>query len=105
MSQTNQVSYFTLAAYFDTRHFKYLFFMILTSLYLLIICANVLLIVVICLNRSLHEPMYLFLCSLFVNELYGSTGLFPFRLLWEKSRNSPIKSVGSVLAPVPSLLS
>ncbi|KAF0031009.1 hypothetical protein F2P81_017740 [Scophthalmus maximus] len=25
--------------------------------------------------------MYLFLCSLFVNELYGSTGLFPFLLL------------------------
>ncbi|XP_056230291.1 olfactory receptor 11A1-like [Seriola aureovittata] len=81
MINSTQVSYFTLAAYFDTRHFKYLFFMILTSLYLLIICANVLLIVVICLNRSLHEPMYLFLCSLFVNELYGSTGLFPFLLV------------------------
>ncbi|KAM9359674.1 olfactory receptor 52N2-like [Symphorus nematophorus] len=44
-------------------------------------CANLLLIVVICLNRSLHEPMYIFLCSLFVNELYGSTGLFPFLLI------------------------
>ncbi|KAF3834504.1 hypothetical protein F7725_027062 [Dissostichus mawsoni] len=43
--------------------------------------ANMLLIVVICVNRSLHEPMYLFLCSLFVNELYGSTGLFPFLLV------------------------
>ncbi|XP_076591248.1 olfactory receptor 2A14-like, partial [Chaetodon auriga] len=42
---------------------------------------NLLLIVVICVNRSLHEPMYLFLCSLFVNELYGSSGLFPFLLL------------------------
>ncbi|KAM8769739.1 olfactory receptor 2A14-like [Acanthopagrus schlegelii] len=31
-------------------------------------------------NRSLHEPMYMFLCSLFVNELYGSSGLFPFLL-------------------------
>ncbi|XP_030007272.1 olfactory receptor 52D1-like [Sphaeramia orbicularis] len=30
--------------------------------------------------RSFHEPMYLFLCSLFVNELYGSTGLFPLLL-------------------------
>ncbi|KAF7657599.1 hypothetical protein LDENG_00024730 [Lucifuga dentata] len=32
-------------------------------------------------NKSLHEPMYLFLCSLFVNELYGSAGLFPFLLI------------------------
>ncbi|KAM9318581.1 olfactory receptor 4B13-like [Pholidichthys leucotaenia] len=43
--------------------------------------ANVLLIVVICMNRSLHEPMYMFLCSLFVNELFGSTSLFPFLLV------------------------
>ncbi|XP_018541126.2 olfactory receptor 11A1-like [Lates calcarifer] len=76
-----QVSYFTLSAYFDTGPFKYLYFMILTFLYILIICPNVSLIVIICMNRSLHEPMYLFLCSLFVNELYGSTGLFPFLLL------------------------
>ncbi|KAM9359656.1 olfactory receptor 4E2-like [Symphorus nematophorus] len=81
MINSTQVSYFTLAAYFDTGVLKYLFFMIVMFLYILIICANLLLIVVICLNRSLHEPMYIFLCSLFVNELYGSTGLFPFLLL------------------------
>ncbi|XP_018560476.2 olfactory receptor 11A1-like [Lates calcarifer] len=78
---STQFSNFKLAAYFDTGLLKYLFFMSLTLLYVLILCANVLLIVIICMNRSLHEPMYLFLCSLFVNELYGSTGLFPFLLL------------------------
>uniref|UniRef100_A0A8C9XAP5 Olfactory receptor n=1 Tax=Sander lucioperca TaxID=283035 RepID=A0A8C9XAP5_SANLU len=75
------VSYFTLATYFDTGVFKYLYFLLILSLYVFIVCANLLLIVVICMNRSLHEPMYLFLCSLFVNELYGSTGLFPFLLV------------------------
>ncbi|XP_018560394.1 olfactory receptor 11A1-like [Lates calcarifer] len=81
MMNSTQVSYFTLAAYFDTGLLKYLYFMIVTSLYILTVCANVLLIVIICMNRSLHEPMYLFLCSLFVNELYACTGLFPFLLL------------------------
>ncbi|KAM7398742.1 hypothetical protein PAMP_018058 [Pampus punctatissimus] len=81
MLNSTQVSYFTLTAYFDIGVFKYLFFMIILSLYMLIICSNVLLIVVICMNRSLHEPMYLFLCSLFVNELCGSTALFPFLLV------------------------
>ncbi|KAG7464232.1 olfactory receptor 11A1-like [Solea senegalensis] len=76
-----QVTYFTLAGYFETRVFKHLLFLILLCLYVFIIVSNVLLIVVICMTRSLHEPMYLFLCSLFVNELYGSTGLFPFLLL------------------------
>ncbi|XP_039987525.1 olfactory receptor 11A1-like [Xiphias gladius] len=81
MVNATQVSYFTLAAYFDTGYFKYLYFTLIMSLYVFIVCATVLLIAVICMNRSLHEPMYLFLCSLFVNELYGSTGLFPFLLL------------------------
>ncbi|KAM9359672.1 LOW QUALITY PROTEIN: olfactory receptor 10J5-like [Symphorus nematophorus] len=78
---STQVSYFTLGAYFNTGLMKYLFFMIVLSVYIFIISANLLLIVVICLNRSLHEPMYIFLCSLFVNELYGSTGLFSFLLI------------------------
>ncbi|XP_031166342.1 olfactory receptor 6N1-like [Sander lucioperca] len=81
MINSTQVLYFALVAYFDTGAFKYLYFMIVMALYMLIVCTNLLLIVVICVNRSLHEPMYLFLCSLFVNELYGSTGLFPFLLV------------------------
>ncbi|XP_062275969.1 olfactory receptor 11A1-like [Scomber scombrus] len=81
MMNSTQVSYFILTAYFDTGLFKCLYFIIILSLYMLIVGSNVFLIVVICMNRSLHEPMYLFLCSLFVNELYGSTGLFPFLLL------------------------
>uniref|UniRef100_A0A3Q2W4Y8 Olfactory receptor n=1 Tax=Haplochromis burtoni TaxID=8153 RepID=A0A3Q2W4Y8_HAPBU len=60
---------------------KYLYFTVVAFLYIVIVTVNVLLIVVICVNRSLHEPMYMFLCSLFVNELYGSTGLFPLLLL------------------------
>nr|XP_046244241.1 olfactory receptor 11A1-like [Scatophagus argus] len=81
MINVTQVSYFTLTSYFDVGVFTYLYFMIIMSLYILIVCSNLLLIVVICMNRSLHEPMYIFLCSLFVNELYGSTGLFPFLLV------------------------
>ncbi|XP_032363972.1 olfactory receptor 10A6-like [Etheostoma spectabile] len=81
MINSTQVSYFTFGAYFDIGLFKYLLFVIIMCFYALIICANVLLVVVICVNRSLHEPMYLFLVSLFVNELYGSTGLFPFLLV------------------------
>ncbi|KAM3615655.1 uncharacterized protein V6R79_005708 [Siganus canaliculatus] len=78
---SSAVSSFTLAAYLDLGPFRPLCFLLLLSLYAAIVCSNVLLILVIWSSRSLHEPMYLFLCSLFVNELYGSTGLFPFLLL------------------------
>uniref|UniRef100_A0A3Q1GAM6 Olfactory receptor n=1 Tax=Acanthochromis polyacanthus TaxID=80966 RepID=A0A3Q1GAM6_9TELE len=77
----HNVSYFTLAAYFDIGVFKYLYFLIILTVYVLIISANVFLIVIICITRSLHEPMYLFLLSLFANELFGSTLLFPFLLV------------------------
>ncbi|XP_033933966.2 olfactory receptor 10A6-like [Pseudochaenichthys georgianus] len=75
------VSYFILEAYLNIGYLRYLCFTITAIVYIVIVVANTSLIVVICVNRSLHEPMYLFLCSLFVNELYGSTGLFPFLLV------------------------
>uniref|UniRef100_A0A8C7KAB7 Olfactory receptor n=1 Tax=Oncorhynchus kisutch TaxID=8019 RepID=A0A8C7KAB7_ONCKI len=77
MMNSTQFTSFILAGYSDIGHLKYLYFIILTVLYVSIVFANTVLIVVICMERSLHEPMYLFLCSLFVNDLYGTTGLFP----------------------------
>ncbi|XP_060928635.1 olfactory receptor 4E2-like [Limanda limanda] len=74
-------SYFVLEAYLPLGALRYLFFMLTAVIYMFILISNTSLIVVICMNRSLHEPMYVFLCSLFVNELYGSTGLFPLLLL------------------------
>ncbi|XP_059188115.1 olfactory receptor 52D1-like [Centropristis striata] len=67
--------------YEDVGSLRYFYFMIAAMLYVVIVIVNTSLLVVICVNRSLHEPMYIFLCSLFVNELYGSTGLFPFLLV------------------------
>ncbi|KAM6988002.1 olfactory receptor 52D1-like [Tautogolabrus adspersus] len=81
MVNSTQVPYFVLVAYFDTGGFKYLYVVIVMLLYMLIVFSNLFLIVLICMNRSLHEPMYIFLCSLFVNELFGSTGLFPLLLV------------------------
>ncbi|KAM9318560.1 olfactory receptor 4B13-like [Pholidichthys leucotaenia] len=81
MLNSTQVSYFMFSAYLDSGILKYVFFLVALFLYILTLGANVLLIVLICMNRSLHEPMYMFLCSLFVNQLYGSTGLFPFLLV------------------------
>ncbi|XP_068588107.1 olfactory receptor 2A14-like [Cebidichthys violaceus] len=80
-STSSTLSYFILGAYVHVGNVKYLYFMLTAMLYIIIAIVNISLIVVICMNRSLHEPMYLFLCSLFVNELYGSIGLFPFLLV------------------------
>ncbi|KAM7412416.1 hypothetical protein PAMA_020008 [Pampus argenteus] len=81
VNSTSILSYFVLGAYVHVGPLRYWYFMLTMMLYIIILSVNTSLIVVICMNRSLHEPMYLFLCSLFVNELYGSTALFPFLLV------------------------
>ncbi|XP_072318263.1 olfactory receptor 10A5-like [Eucyclogobius newberryi] len=80
MGNWTQVSHFTLGAYSDLGPLRWLYFVLTLSSYVLILGSNLLLIALIVLNRSLHQPMYLLLCSLFVNELYGSSTLFPFLL-------------------------
>uniref|UniRef100_A0A673ZJS8 Olfactory receptor n=1 Tax=Salmo trutta TaxID=8032 RepID=A0A673ZJS8_SALTR len=77
MENSTHFKVFRLAAYGDIGQLKYFYFTLLTVIYFVIILANALVIGVICIERSLHEPMYLFQCALFVNQLYGSTGLLP----------------------------
>ncbi|XP_020788068.2 olfactory receptor 11A1-like [Boleophthalmus pectinirostris] len=86
MANSSQVSHFTLGAFYDTGSLKWLYFVVILSVYVLMMLSNLLLIIVICSNKTLHEPMYIFLCSLFVNELFGSTALFPM-LLFEIIRD------------------
>ncbi|XP_074534801.1 olfactory receptor 11A1-like [Halichoeres trimaculatus] len=80
MINVTQLSHFRLGGFSETRFLKYIYFLVAILIYMLILCANLLLIAVICRNRSLHEPMYMFPCSLFVNELFGSTAFFPLLL-------------------------
>ncbi|XP_041669900.1 olfactory receptor 6N2-like [Cheilinus undulatus] len=81
MGNSTQISFFTFTAYIHSGQLKSVYFITVLLLYLFIVLSNVLLVVVIVLNRSLHEPMYMLLCSLFFNELYGSTGLFFFLMV------------------------
>ncbi|XP_030633770.1 olfactory receptor 52E4-like [Chanos chanos] len=81
MSNSTQFTTIILAGYIDIGNIKYFYFTLLTVLYVAIIFANVTLIGLICVERTLHEPMYVLLCSLCVNELYGSTAFFPAFLI------------------------
>ncbi|KAK7901669.1 hypothetical protein WMY93_018438 [Mugilogobius chulae] len=75
------ISYFTLGAYSDSGRLKFLYFALLLCTYAAILASNLLLVVVICASRCLHEPMYFLLCSLFLNEVWGSTAVFPMLLV------------------------
>ncbi|KAK7925566.1 hypothetical protein WMY93_007876 [Mugilogobius chulae] len=59
-------------------------------IYLAIIVENVVLIVIVCVDKSLHEPMYILMCNLAVNSLYGGTALLPALLTNLLSRSKEI---------------
>uniref|UniRef100_A0A3B4ZQK1 Olfactory receptor n=1 Tax=Stegastes partitus TaxID=144197 RepID=A0A3B4ZQK1_9TELE len=79
-SSGNEVVSFVLAAYGNIGKLKYLYFSVMLSWYVSVCVANTFLIVVIYVDRRLHEPMYILLCNLFVNEIGGSTSLYPLLL-------------------------
>uniref|UniRef100_A0A3B4CI53 Olfactory receptor n=2 Tax=Pygocentrus nattereri TaxID=42514 RepID=A0A3B4CI53_PYGNA len=67
---------FTLTGIKDLRP-QYVFLCLALTVYLLIIVLNITLIVTVLSEKYLHEPMYLFVCSLCFNEIYGTTGFYP----------------------------
>ncbi|KAK7877458.1 hypothetical protein WMY93_031798 [Mugilogobius chulae] len=87
-------SFFVLHAYVWIGPWRFPCFVLTLLLYVSILLLNALLIALIGLRRSLQEPMHLFLVSLFVNEIYGSTFLFP-ALLVQLLRRRPRVSVSA----------
>ncbi|XP_074550274.1 olfactory receptor 2K2-like [Halichoeres trimaculatus] len=80
MENTTKDFSFVLTAYGNIGEIKYLYFSITLLWYLSICAANTVLIIVIYVDRKLHEPMYILLCNLSVNEIVGSTSLYPLLL-------------------------
>ncbi|XP_039455770.1 olfactory receptor 4D1-like [Oreochromis aureus] len=80
MENSSEIVSFVLAAFGNVGELKYLYFVIILFWYLSICVANTVLILVIRVDRRLHEPMYILLCNLCVNEINASTSLYPLLL-------------------------
>uniref|UniRef100_A0A3Q1ELV6 Olfactory receptor n=1 Tax=Acanthochromis polyacanthus TaxID=80966 RepID=A0A3Q1ELV6_9TELE len=87
MINSTQVSHFVLGAYFDTGMLKYLCFMIV--LFLFTVFVNLTLIVTVCFDKTLHEPIYIFLCNLCFNGICGASCFYP-KLLYDLLANSHV---------------
>ncbi|XP_048122896.1 olfactory receptor 6N1-like [Alosa alosa] len=58
-----------------------MYFLLAFVSYILIITVNLTLILTVIMEKSLHEPMYIFLSNLCLNSLYGTVGFYPKCLL------------------------
>ncbi|XP_044079664.1 olfactory receptor 52D1-like [Siniperca chuatsi] len=77
MTNFSEVTSFHLSDYNGMENLKPMYFCIFLIIYITIVAENVVLIGVVYHEKTLHEPMYLLLCNLAVNGLYGSTALLP----------------------------
>ncbi|XP_075449357.1 olfactory receptor 52E4-like [Ascaphus truei] len=70
-------SILTLGGFGAMGTIKYLYCIIALVGYVMTILSNGAVIIVVALHRGLQEPMFIFICVLCINGLYGSTAFFP----------------------------
>ncbi|KAL2096402.1 hypothetical protein ACEWY4_008550 [Coilia grayii] len=90
MENTSTLHFFILYGIQELGRNKLLYFFLTLVLYMAIITLNVTLIITIVVEKSLHEPMYIFLSSLCANGLYGTVGFYPKFLMDLLSDNAVI---------------
>ncbi|XP_062841201.1 olfactory receptor 6N2-like [Trichomycterus rosablanca] len=94
MDYSTNVTYLLLTGHVELEKYRSLYFLITFTLYLLIICCNALVIFIIYTDKSLHEPMYIFIAALLCNAVIGSTALYP-KLLSDLLSEIQIVSYGA----------
>lgn len=67
--------------------------------YLLTIVVNLTLVLTVCLDRSLHKPLYIFLCNLCVNGVCGASSFYP-KLLHDLLAGTQVITHGGCLAQI-----
>ncbi|XP_040924946.1 olfactory receptor 11A1-like [Betta splendens] len=85
------VTYITRDGYVELSKYRCLYFLLLFTAYVLILCSNSTIVCLIVLHRSLHEPMYVFIAALLTNSLLFSSALYP-KLLLDVLSETPVVS-------------
>ncbi|XP_031150915.1 olfactory receptor 10J4-like [Sander lucioperca] len=81
MDNELNVTYITFDGHVEVQKYRYLYFVIMFTAYILIICSNSTIVGIIVINKSLHEPMYIFIAALLINSLLYSTAIYPKLLI------------------------
>ncbi|XP_033471969.2 olfactory receptor 6N2-like [Epinephelus lanceolatus] len=77
MDEEINVTYITLGGHVEVHKYRFLYFMIMFIVYILIICSNSTIVYLIVIHRNLHEPMYVFIAALLINSVLFSTAIYP----------------------------
>lgn len=88
---------FTLSGLSGITNHRLVLFLLTLLCYCVIWMVNVAIIVTIIVDKNLHEPMYIYLCNLCINGLYGTAGFYPKFLVDLLSTSHVISYTGCLL--------
>nr|XP_020443933.1 olfactory receptor 11A1-like [Monopterus albus] len=71
------VTYLTFWGHVDVAKYRYVYFVVIFAVYILIICSNSTIVCLIWIHKNLHEPMYIFIAALLINSVLLSTTVYP----------------------------
>ncbi|XP_026152171.1 olfactory receptor 11A1-like, partial [Mastacembelus armatus] len=77
MDNNLNITYITIDAYVELDKYRFVYFVIMFTAYILIICSNSTIMCLIVIHKNLHEPMYIFIAALLLNSVPYSTVLYP----------------------------
>ncbi|XP_018529678.1 olfactory receptor 6N2-like [Lates calcarifer] len=81
MDHDLNVTYLTFGGHLEVNKYRYLYFLITFTSYILIICFNFTIVCLICIHKNLHEPMYIFIAALLLNSVVFSSAMYPKLLI------------------------
>ncbi|KAM6954787.1 olfactory receptor 6N2-like [Lycodopsis pacificus] len=81
MDNRLNVTYITFDGHVEVHRYRNLYFVIMFTVYILIICCNFTIVSIIVIHKSLHEPMYIFIAALLINSVLFSTAIYPKLLI------------------------
>nr|XP_033474107.1 olfactory receptor 52E8-like [Epinephelus lanceolatus] len=97
MDNVSVLTFFVLSGLNYTVQHRIIIFVLTLLCYSVICIVNAALIITIIVDRKLHEPMYIFLCNLCINGLYGTAGFYPKFLMDLLSTTHVISYAGCLL--------
>ncbi|XP_068590261.1 olfactory receptor 13C2-like [Cebidichthys violaceus] len=81
MDNELNVTYITFGGHVEVNKYGFLYFVIMFTAYILIICSNSTIVCIIVIHKNLHEPMYVFIAALLINSVLYSTAIYPKLLI------------------------
>lgn len=97
--QNNSEMVFVLQGLNDSLTNRQIYFTFALTSYLFTIFVNLTLIATVCVEKALHEPIYIFLCNLCLNGICGASSFYP-KLLHDLLADSQVISYAGCLSQI-----